>query len=77
MVETSGRNPHEYAVHSLRIGSVSMLAVGGDVSERVIQREGRWKLDASEVCTKNIARQVSRNLAAGKGLQRQPGQDNV
>ena len=57
-----------------------MLAAGGDVSERVIQREGRWKSDAYKVYTwKNAddARQVSRKLAAGKGLQRQPGQDTA
>ncbi|CAN0546928.1 unnamed protein product, partial [Laminaria digitata] len=41
VVEKSGRNLKEYALHSLRIGSASTLAAGGDVSERVIQRERR------------------------------------
>ena len=44
--EKSGRNPKEYALHSLRIGSASTLAAGGDVSERVIQRDGRWNSNA-------------------------------
>ena len=80
MVEKSGRKPEEYALHSLRIGSASMLAAGGDVSKRVIEREGRWKSDAYKVYTRNNAddaRQVSRKLAAGNGLQRQAGQDTV
>ena len=57
-----------------------MLAAGRDVSERVMQLEGRWKSDANEVYTRNNtddARQVSRKLAAGQCFQRQPGQDTV
>ena len=80
IVEKSGRETEEYALHSPRIRSASMLAAGGDVSERVTQREGRWRFDAYKVYTCNNAddaRQVSRKLAAGKGLQRQPGQDTV
>ena len=80
VVEKSGRNPKEYALHSLRIGSASTLAAGGDVSERVIQREGRWKSDAYKVYTRNNADDaghVSRKLATGKGMQRQPGQDTI
>ena len=68
IVEKSGRKPEEYALHSLRIGRASMLAAGGDVSERVVQREGRWKSDACKVYTRNNADgagQVSRKLAAG------------
>ena len=41
MVEKSGRKPEEHALHPLRIGSASMRAARGDVSARVIQREGR------------------------------------
>ena len=80
VVEKSGRNPKEYALHSLRIGSASTLAAGGDVSERVIKREGRWKSDAYKVYTRNNADDaghVSRKLAAGKGLKRHPGQATV
>ena len=41
VVKKSGRKPEEeYALHSPRIGSNSMLAAG-DVSERAIQREER------------------------------------
>ena len=59
----SGRNLDEYAIHSLRIGSASVLAAGGDVPERVIQCEGRWKSDVYKVYTRNNvedAEQVSR-----------------
>ena len=76
----SGCKPQEYVLHSLRIGSASTLADGGDVSERVIQREGKWKSDAYNVYTGNDAEnagKVSRKLAAGKGMQIQPGQDTV
>lgn len=38
VVQESGRNPEEYALHSLRIGDASALAAGGIVSERVVQR---------------------------------------
>ena len=55
MVEKSARKPEEYALHALRIESASMLAAEGDVSERVMQREGRWKSDAYKVHTRNNA----------------------
>ena len=78
MVEKSGHKPEEYALHSLRVGSASTLAAGGDVSGRVIQRKERWKSDACVTYTRNNADDsghVSRKLAAGKGLKRQPGED--
>ena len=80
MVKISGQTPEEYALHSLRIASASMRAARGCVSERVMKREGRWKYDAYKVFTRNNAddaRQVTRELAAGKGLRIQPGQDTV
>ena len=46
MVKKAGRKREEYALHSLMMGGASMRAARGDVSERVIQREGRWKSDA-------------------------------
>ena len=46
LVAKSGRNPDEFALHSLVIGGATTLAAGGDITERVIQREGRWKSDA-------------------------------
>ena len=39
----AGHDPSEVGLHSLRIGAATTLAAGGDVSQRVIQREGRWK----------------------------------
>ena len=77
MVEKSGRNPEEYALHSLRIGIASTLAAGGDVSGRVIQLEGRWKSDACKEYTRNNADDAGhmpRKLSAGKGLKRQTTQ---
>ena len=44
----------EVGLHSLRIGAAIMLAARGDVSQRVIQREGRWKSsESSKVYTRN------------------------
>ena len=40
LMEKSGRNPDEFALPSLPIGRATTLAPGGDISVRVIQREG-------------------------------------
>ena len=64
IVAQSGRNPDEFALHSLRVGGASVLAAGGDVPERVIQHEGRRKSDTYKVYTRNTvqdAGQVSVN----------------
>ena len=53
VVAKSGRNPDEFALHSLRIGEATTLAAGGDISERVIQTEGRWRSDAYKAYTWN------------------------
>ena len=78
IVERTGRNPKEFALHSLRIGGASTLAAGGYVSERVIQREGRWKSDAYKTYTVNNSEDsgmVSRILGdKDKGVGRQPGE---
>ena len=37
----AGDDPSEVGLHSLRISAATTLAAGGDVSQRVIQREGR------------------------------------
>ena len=81
IVAQSARNSDEFSPHPLRIGSSPVLAAGGDVSERAIRGEGRWKSDVYKVCTRNDeegARQISRKLlvVAGKG-QRQPGQGTI
>ena len=40
----AGDDPSEAGLHSLSIGAATTLAAGGgEVSQRVIQREGRWK----------------------------------
>ena len=49
----SDRNLDEFALHPLRIGGATTLAAGGDISERVTQREGRWKSDAYMAYTRN------------------------
>ena len=53
VVAESGQDPAEFALHSLRIGGASCLAAGSGVSDRVIQRKGRWKSDAYKVYTRS------------------------
>ena len=80
VVKKSVRNPKEHALHSLRTRSASTFAARGDGSYRVIQREGTWKFDSYKAYTRNNADDAghaSLKLAAGKGLQRRPGQDIV
>ena len=78
LVAKSGRNPDEFALHSLRIGGANTLAAGGDILEGVIQNEGTWKSDAYKAYTRNNiedSRRVSRKLVvASKGKDRQPGE---
>ena len=76
--DRAGHDPSEVGLHSLRIGAATTLAAGGNVSQRVIQREGRWKSsESSKVYTRNNPEDagiVSRKLAeTGKIGQRQPG----
>ena len=78
----AGDDPSEVGLHSLRIGAATTLAAGGDASQRVIQRGGRWKSsESSKVYTRNNPEDagiVSRKLAeTGKIGQRQPGQGTV
>ena len=50
----AGDDSSEVGLHSLRIGAATTLAAGGDVSQRLIQREGRWKSsESSKVYTRN------------------------
>ena len=78
IVESSGRNPQEFALHSLRIGGASTLGAGGDVPVHVLQREGRWKSDTYKTYTVNNSedsRLVSRILGdKDRGVARQPGE---
>lgn len=81
VVEKSGRNPQEYALHSLRIGGATALASGGDIAERVIQREGKWRSDAYKLYARNNvedSRRVSQKLTDGSRIvSRQPGEGTV
>ena len=56
-----------FCLHLLRVGAVTTLAARGEVSQRVIQRGGRWKSsEFSKVYTHNNpedAGMVSRKLA--------------
>lgn len=81
LVANAGRNPTDFGLHSLRIGGTSTLAAGGDISERVIQSEGRWTSESYKTYTKNNredSQRVSRKLAdEKKGVKRQPGEGTV
>lgn len=76
----AGLDPKRVSLHSLRIGYATVLAAGGGISERVIQREGRWKsgIDTYKVYTRSNIEDsvaVSRKLAsASKEKLLQPGQ---
>ena len=75
-VAKSGHNPDEFALHSLRIGGATTLAAGGDISERVIQREGRWRSDTYKACTWNNienSRRLSRTVGVVSGGKEQHG----
>ena len=71
----------DFALHSLRIGGASTLAAAGEVSERVIQRAGRWESDSYKPYTVNNmkhSRRVSCILGDKyKGVARQPGEGTV
>ena len=81
LVAFAGRNLMDSGSHCLRIGGASTLPVGGDISERVIQNEGRWTSDSYKTYTCNSKEahgNVSRKLAGEeKGVKRQPGEGTV
>ena len=81
IVKKSGRDPKGFALHSLRIVGASTLAAGGEVSERVIQRAGRWKSDSYKPYTVNNmedSHRMSRILGdKDKGIAMQPGERTV
>ena len=56
----SDRTLDEFALYPLHIGRATMLAAGGDISERVMQREGRWKSDAYKACSRKNIQDSSR-----------------
>ena len=50
----AGDDPSEIGLDSFRIGAATTLATGEEVSQRVIQREGRWKSsESSNIYTRN------------------------
>ena len=56
----AGDDPSEVGLHSLRIGAATTLSAGGDVSQRVIRREGRWKSsESSKVYTRYKAPRIA------------------
>ena len=63
----AGHDPSEVGLHALRIGAATTLAAWGEVSQRVIQRKGRWKSsESSKLYTRNNPEDagiVSRKLA--------------
>ena len=70
IVEQAGDNPKEFGLHSLRIGGATTMAAGGEISDRVVRREGRWKQDSGTLkkyTRSNLqdARAVSSYLARG------------
>ena len=81
LVAKSGRNPDDFALHLLPVGGATTLAAGGEISERVIQREGRWMCEVYKAYTRNNiddSRRVSRKLVvASEGKERQPGEGTV
>ena len=55
----AGDDPSEVGLHSLRIGAATTLAAGGEVPQRVIQREGRWKSsESSKVYTRAMTQRT-------------------
>ena len=65
VVAKSGRNPDEFALHSLNARGAT-LAAGEDRSEHAVQRVGGWRSDAYKAYTRNNVEdsgRVSRKLA--------------
>ena len=81
LVAKSGRNPDQFALHSLSIGETTTLAAGGDIWGRLMKREGKWKSDAYEGYTRNNiddSRRVLRKIVlASEGRERQMGEGTV
>ena len=81
LVTKFGCNPDEFALHSLHSGGATTLVARRDISERLIQREGRWKSRVYKAYTCNIIddwTRVPRKLAvASEGRERQPGEGTL
>ena len=81
VMEKSGRDPREFALHSLRIGGASTLAPGRDVSDWVIHKGGRWRSEELKThIAYNVedAKRVSRELSDEDiGVERLLGEGTV
>ena len=81
VVAKSRRNPDEITLRSLRIEGAAALAVGRDISELVIKREGRWRSDTYNTYTRNsieVARRVCNKPGVASDVtERQPGERRV
>lgn len=51
----AGGDPKQVGLDSLRIGGGTTLAAGGEISDRIMQTEGRWKecSGSFKLCTSN------------------------
>ena len=49
-------DPKQFGLHSLRIGGATAMAAGGQIPDRVVEREGRWKRKSGS------AKKYTRNL---------------
>lgn len=70
VVAASGGDPEQVGLHSLRISAATVLAAGGTIPDRIIEREGRWKEGGGtyKIYTRNNIEDsviVSRRLARG------------
>ena len=70
IVELAGNDPNPFGLHSLRIGGATAMAAGGQIPDRVVEREGRWKRksgSAKKYTRNNLedASAVSSKLAKG------------
>ena len=43
IVALAGDDPKQFGLHSLRFGGATAMAAGGQIPDRVVEREGRWK----------------------------------
>ena len=81
VVAKSGRNPDEFALHSLLTRDATTLTAGEAIAERVFQREGRWRSDAYKAYARNDIDDTTRGsrkvARANVARERQPGEETV
>lgn len=82
MVSAAGGEKGQVGLHSLRIAAATVLAAGGTIPDRIIQREGRWKEGGGTYKkytrnNKEDSRIVSRKLEKGNKELKQAGKRKV